>query len=40
MADSHHFEKSKNGHISAIVWPFSIKFGTVMDIGLLNRIGG
>jgi len=37
MADGHHFEKSENGHISAIVHAFNTKFGTLMHIGPPNR---
>jgi len=32
----HHLEKSKNGHISATVWPISAKFGMVTHFGRLE----
>jgi len=38
MADSRHFEKSKNRHISAMVGPIGAKFGhkTIAHIGVKN----
>ena len=37
MTDGRHFEKSKNGHISAMIRQINAKFGTVGHIGPLNR---
>jgi len=42
MADGRHLEKSKNGYISATVWPIGTKFGTMTHVGIvgpLNREG-
>jgi len=39
MADGRHFEKKLlNSHISATVWPILMKFGTVTNIGPLQRM--
>ena len=32
-----HFEKSKNRHISAVVWPISSKFDMVTHVDALDR---
>ena len=36
MADSRHFEKQLNRHISASVWPILMKFGMMTQIGPLR----
>jgi len=39
MADGRHLEKSKNGHISALVRPICTKFGMVTHIGTAKHTG-
>ena len=39
MADGRHLEKSKNGHISATVWPICTKSDTVTPFGLPKSMG-
>ena len=36
MADGRHLEKCKNRHISAVVWPISMKFRTMTQLDLLT----
>jgi len=37
MADGHHLEKPKTGHISATVWPIGVKIGSLTLIDPRNR---